>query len=55
VLAGRRYGWLVPGSRALKLRVPRSVKAGHTPVQLKLTDTDGNTRFASLPVHVPRR
>jgi hypothetical protein len=55
VLAGRRYGWLVPGSRTLKLRVPRSVKAGHARVQLKLTDTDGNTRFASLPVHVPRR
>lgn len=55
VLAGKRLGWLVPGKRVLRLRVPRSVHAGRARVVLKITDAAGNTKFASLPVHVPKR
>lgn len=55
VLAGKRYGWLIPGQRALRLVVPRSVKAGRARIQLKITDQAGNTKFAALPVRIPRR
>lgn len=55
VLAGRRTGWLVAGTRTLGLVVPRGVAAGRARVQLKMIDTAGNTKFTSAIVHVPHR
>jgi protocatechuate 3,4-dioxygenase beta subunit len=55
VLVQKRYGWLVPGQRVLRLVVPRGTKAGPARVQLKMTDEAGNTKFSMLRVHIPKR